>query len=408
MAEATQAHHVNLRPLLPLYLVIFIAFCGYALMVTLFIPMLMGDYGFVPQDAPVARRTAIVGVLLAIYPLGQFFGAPAIGVFSDRYGRKPVLLISLVCSVGAFAVIALGIEWRNLYLLGIGCLVGGLAESNIAIVQSAISDVTHPDERARLFAWIYSASSVGYIAGPVAGGQLAIWAGWSAPFWVTVALLALTGLWVTTAFIETHPPETGRDLDYKAAVTNLFTVFTDRPIRRLYLVNFLLYLALFGYFRMILVYMAEFWHMQVARSTMVYSYLALVSLTASFALMAPLTKRFGLRRVAIASALAGGVAMIVIVIPPGENTVWFTAGAATLIGTLTISACGAILANAVSADRQGRVMGNNQALQVGAEALSAVLGGALAGLHVALPLTASGLLLIASGLLLAASGGGRK
>ena len=60
MAEATQAHHVNLRPLLPLYLVIFIAFCGYALMVTLFIPMLMGDYGFVPQDAPVARRTAIV------------------------------------------------------------------------------------------------------------------------------------------------------------------------------------------------------------------------------------------------------------------------------------------------------------------------------------------------------------
>ncbi|HSU07059.1 MAG TPA: MFS transporter, partial [Acetobacteraceae bacterium] len=179
---------VGLRPLLPLYLVIFIAFCGYSLMMTLFVPMLMGQYGFVPAATGIGQRTTLIGLLLAIYPLGQFLGAPAIGALSDRFGRKPVLVVSLAISVGAYAVVSLGIEVRSLLVIGAGCLIGGLAESNIAIVQSAVADVTSAEDRPRLFAWIYSASSVGYIAGPVGGGQLAEAVGWSAPFWLATGL----------------------------------------------------------------------------------------------------------------------------------------------------------------------------------------------------------------------------
>jgi MFS family permease len=75
-------------------------------------------------------------------------------------------------AVAAYVLISLGIELGSLALIAIGCLIGGLAESNIAIAQSAISDVAGPDERPRLFAWIYSCCSLGYIAGPVIGGQL--------------------------------------------------------------------------------------------------------------------------------------------------------------------------------------------------------------------------------------------
>jgi uncharacterized membrane protein YfcA len=73
----------------------------------------------------------------------------------------------------------------------------------------------------------------------------------------------------------------------------------------------------------------------------------------------------------------------------------------TLIGTLAVAACPTVLSNAVSAERQGRVMGNNQALQVGAESLSAAIGGALAGILIPLPLVAFGILLIGAGLVLA-------
>ncbi|MGH7210990.1 MAG: MFS transporter, partial [Acetobacteraceae bacterium] len=342
------------------------------------------------------------GVLLAIYPIGQFVGSPVIGVLSDRYGRKPVLMASLAAAVCSYAVIALGIEVRSILLIGVGCLAGGLSESNIAIVQSAVSDVAAPNERPRLFGYVYSACSVGYIAGPVVGGQIAVLAGWSTPFWIVVFLLVATAIWVRGSFAETHPAEPARKIDAFAGVRNLATVFTDRPIRGLYLVNFLFYLALFGYFRVILLYVAEQFHMSVEQSTVYYAYLAAMSLTASLLLVGPLTRRFGLRRLAIGSAVLSGLAMIVVVLPRSAIWLWFTAAPCSLIGTLTLASCAAILANSVDGDREGRVMGNNQALQVGAEGIGAVAGGAMAAILVPLPLMVFGVLLILTGLLLSA------
>jgi MFS family permease len=398
---AGDLRNLDLKPLLPLYLVIFTGFCGYSLMITLFVPMLMGQNGFLAPDATTGQRSLVLGLLLAIYPLGQFLGSPVLGALSDRYGRKPVLTISLLIAIAGYVLISLGIELRSLVLIAIACLIGGLAESNIAIAQSAISDVATPDQRPRLFAWIYSFCSLGYIAGPVFGGQLAVLLGWSAPFWLTVPLLIVTLVWVAISFRETHPPEKDKRFDVFAAVTNLGTVFTDRPIRQLYLINFLIYLGLFGYFRMVLVYMVDRWHTTVDQTTLIYSGLALISAVASFGLMAPLARKFGLNRVAIGSTILAGLAMMSITFPEQLGSIWITGGLTTLIGTFALAACPTMLSNAVSSERQGRVMGNNQALQVGAESLSAAIGGALAGILIPLPLIAFGILLIGVGLLIA-------
>ncbi len=395
------ARRTVLKSLLPLYFVIFVGFCGYSLMITLFVPMLMGANGFLGADTTVGQRSVVLGILLAIYPLGQFLGSPVLGALSDRYGRKPVLVASLLVSILAFALISLGIEFRSIEWLAVGCLIGGLAESNIAIAQSAISDVAAPDERPRLFAWIYSCCSLGYIAGPIVGGQLASRTGWSTPFWLVVPLLVLILLWIKSSFQETHLPEDEKRIDVLATLTSLVTVITDQPIRRFYLINFLIYLGLFGYFRMVLVYMVDRWHTSVGDTTLIYSGLAVISAISSFGLMAPLTHRFGLKRVALIATLLAGLTMMSIPLPVELGSIWVTGGLTTLLGTLALSACPTILANAVSAERQGRVMGNNQALQVGAESLSAVIGGGLAGLLVPLPLFAFGLLLIGAGILLA-------
>lgn len=392
--------NIRLAALLPLYLVIFIGFCGYSLMITLFVPMLMGDNGFLPPATTTGQRSFALGALLAAYPLGQFLGSPVIGALSDRFGRKPVLTISLLIAAASYVVISLGIEWRSLALLASGCLIGGLAESNIAIAQSTISDVSEPEERPRLFAWVYSCCSLGYIAGPLIGGQLATSLGWSAPFWMVIPLLVLTLVWISVSFRETHAPEPGLQFSAFSALTNLGTVFTDRPIRRLYLINFLIFLALFGYFRMVLVYMVDHWGTTVHQTTAIYSGLALISAIASFGLMAPLSKYFGLTRLAIGGAALAGLTMVSITFPPQLDSIWLTGGLTTLIGTLVLAACPTILSNRVSPERQGRVMGNNQALQVGAESLSAVLGGALAAIAIPLPLIVFGVMLAGAGALL--------
>jgi hypothetical protein len=153
--------------------------------------------------------------------------------------------------------------------------------------------------------------------------------------------------------------------------------------------------------------MVDHWRTTVDQTTLIYSGLALISAVASFGLMAPLTRQFGLNRVAVGSAILAGVTMISITFPAQLGSIWITGGLTTLIGTLALAACPTVLSNAVSAERQGRVMGNNQALQVGAESLSAAIGGALAGIVIPLPLIAFGILLIAAGLGLAFSSASR-
>src|ERR1700677_3235890 len=146
---------VDLRALLPLYLVIFIGFCGYSLMITLFVPMLMGTNGFLAADAATGQRSLALGVLLALYPLGQFLGSPVLGALSDRFGRRPILIASLSTTTILYVGIAGALVIRSLPLLIVACFTAGLSESNIVLAQSAIADTADRADRNRLFGYIY-------------------------------------------------------------------------------------------------------------------------------------------------------------------------------------------------------------------------------------------------------------
>jgi MFS family permease len=393
--------HTNIRPLLPLYLVILIGFLGYSMMVTLFVPMLMHQSsGFLPTGATTAQRTTMLGILLALYPMGQFFGSPVIGALSDRFGRKPVLLISLVITTACYGLICLALERQWLLLLGLACMACGLSESNITLAQSAVADVSTRADRGRLFGYIYTTTSISYIIGPLVGGWLAEHYGYALPFWIVLGLLVVTLAWTRVSFRETHAPKPGQVVRYFAALTNLLSVFTDRPIRRLYLVNFLVYLASLGFWRAILMYMVDEWQMSVHQTTLYYAYLAAMSIVASFGLMPRFSGRVSMQRLAIDTAILAGLLVIAIVIPASEASLLFTAGPASLVATLTLSACAALLSSSVSEERQGSVMGNNQALQVGAESLGVFVAGLMAGVVVKLPLAVFGGVLVLAALLL--------
>lgn len=150
------------------------------------------------------------GLLTAVYALMQFLCAPMLGLLSDRFGRRPVLLVSLAAAAIDYAVMATT-PW--LALIYAGRVVAGMAAANMAVASAYVADVSAPEERGRRFGWISACFGLGFIAGPAIGGVLGEMS-IRAPFWAAVAL---NGLNFALAFLflpETRPEAVGK-LDWK-------------------------------------------------------------------------------------------------------------------------------------------------------------------------------------------------
>lgn len=163
-----------------------------------------------------------IGLLTATYPLAQLVGAPLLGHLSDRYGRKPVLLVSILGTAIGFVVLGLA---RALPLLFLGRVIDGLTGGNINVAQAYITDVTDRAERGRALGLIGAAFGLGFVLGPVSGGLLTT-ISYTAPAWVGAALAALNLLFVALFLPESLSAE--RRAAATAARKPIFDVATFR------------------------------------------------------------------------------------------------------------------------------------------------------------------------------------
>jgi DHA1 family tetracycline resistance protein-like MFS transporter len=355
-----------------------------------------------PASSSTATRTAVLGALLALYPLGQFLGAPVLGALSDRLGRRRVLIASLAATTALYVVVALALEAQSLALLMVACFAAGVCESNVALALSGVADLAPEAERSRLFGYVYLASSAAYVVGPLVGGKLASAEGYAAPYWAVTGLLALTLLFVVVRFAETHAPAARSRT--RARVTqglaDIARVFGDRRLRVLFAANFLLYLAVFGFFRVYPMYIVDEFSLGVSRESEFVAWVAVPIVVANLGLVAWLSHRLTPRVMTIASSLFAGAFMVIIVLPSDVDALWFTLAPAALGVALCLPAAAAMISQAVSGDEQGRALGANQSVQTLAEALSGLGGGLLAAILVKLPLLACGALAAAAALTL--------
>lgn len=133
------------------------------------------------EDVAHTTDVAILfGAMLAIYSAMQFIFSPALGILSDRFGRRPVLLVSLAGAAIDYLVMAFAPE---LWMLVIGRAIAGVTSANMAVATAYLTDITPEEQRAQRFGYFHAMFGVGFIIGPVLGG-------WLGEHWVRAPFLA--------------------------------------------------------------------------------------------------------------------------------------------------------------------------------------------------------------------------
>ena len=145
-------------------------------------PMLVGEY-----TASRELQTYWYGALVVVYGLMQFFCAPLLGALSDRFGRRPLLLWSLLGLGLHFLLLALA---PSLALMFVARVVGGAAGASFSVANAYASDVSTTDQRAKSFGLVGAAFGLGFIFGPAIGGIIYKYFGITGPGWAAAAFCA--------------------------------------------------------------------------------------------------------------------------------------------------------------------------------------------------------------------------
>ena len=151
---------------------------------------------------------AFIGVLSASFSLAQLLFAPVWGGLSDRFGRKPILLVSLFgTAVGSLLTGVAGSIW----ILFLGRILDGVSGASVSVAQAAVGDVSPPSQRARLMGLLGAAFGVGFVIGP-AIGALAALGGPHVPFFIAAAIAAVNGVIAIRRLPETAKGVAGHPL----------------------------------------------------------------------------------------------------------------------------------------------------------------------------------------------------
>ena len=150
------------RPLLIIFLTIFVNLVGFGIIIPL-LPFYAQTFGASPL---------VIGLLFASFSLSQLVASPVLGDLSDRWGRRPVLIFSLLGTVISFAMMAVA---RSLTMLFVARIVDGLSGGNITTARAYIGDITTEENRAKSFGMLGAAFGLGFIIGPGLGGIALVW-----------------------------------------------------------------------------------------------------------------------------------------------------------------------------------------------------------------------------------------
>ncbi|RFZ82149.1 MFS transporter [Mucilaginibacter terrenus] len=181
-----------------------------------------------------------IGLLTAAFSIAQFFATPVLGTLSDKWGRKPILAISLVGTCASFILFGFA---NSIIMLFVARILDGITGGNISVAQAMISDISTPEERAKNFGILSSAFGFGFVIGPAVGGLLSK-LGPTVPFFFAAAI-ALIGALLSIFLLSETNDKKGEGTSGKFNFKSLITVLKKPVVGTAIFVGFLLTMAQF-------------------------------------------------------------------------------------------------------------------------------------------------------------------
>lgn len=123
-----------------------------------------------PYSHSIHQQAFYITLLMSVYALAAFLSAPILGSLSDHFGRRPILIISLLGSSIGYLLFGLG---NSIWMLFLGRIIEGLTAGEISTLYAYFADITEPNERTKVFGWMGALVGIGTTLGPIIGGLLA-------------------------------------------------------------------------------------------------------------------------------------------------------------------------------------------------------------------------------------------
>jgi DHA1 family tetracycline resistance protein-like MFS transporter len=334
------------RPLLVIFLTIFVNLVGFGIIIPL-LPYYAQTFGASP---------VIIGLLFAVFSLCQLVAAPALGDLSDRHGRRPILIFSLAGTVISFVMLAVA---HSVTMLFAARIVDGLSGGNISTARAYVADVTEPKDRARAYGLIGAAFGLGFILGPALSGVLSR-VSYTAPIWaaagLTLAATVMAWLWLPETVHRAH-----------AGVGNPFRYLPDllkRPlVRRILVIDFTYWCAFAVFQTMFALIAARRFDFGVARTGYLFAGFGVLGAIIQGGLIRSVVRRLGDKRTFMVGVTFGAIGLVAAAVAP--TPAMFIAALVPLalgigFGHPTMSSLVSLVAKG---DEQGRVQGAASAVE---------------------------------------------